>query len=85
MAGRRITSWIEAEYWWHLETFRFLKGRSRVISLIDYKAEKEFVDKVPHVVLFSGAAAVDAKSWNQNSRTLFGDAFGPATARSEIG
>jgi hypothetical protein len=38
----------EAEYWWHFEAFRFLKSRSRAISLIDYTAEKEFVDKVPH-------------------------------------
>ena len=84
MAGRRISSWIEAEYWWHLETFRFLKGRSRAISLIDYKAEKEFVDKVPHVALFSGASGVDAKSRKQNSRVLLGDAFGLVIARSEI-
>jgi predicted nucleotidyltransferase len=39
MAGRRFSNWLEIEYWWHLEAFRFLKGRSRAISLIDYKAE----------------------------------------------
>jgi len=47
MAGRRF-NWLEIEYWWHLEAFRFLKSRSRAISLIDYTAEKEFVDRVPH-------------------------------------
>jgi hypothetical protein len=35
------------------ETFRFFKGRSRSISLPDYKSEKEFVDQAPHKVLFS--------------------------------
>jgi predicted nucleotidyltransferase len=56
-AGRRF-NWIEAEYWWHLEAFRFLKNRSRAISLIDYKAEKEFVDRAPHQVLLSVGTGV---------------------------
>jgi predicted nucleotidyltransferase len=46
IAGRRF-NWIEIQYWWHLEAFRFLKSRSRAISLIDYTAEKKFVDSVP--------------------------------------
>lgn len=53
MAGRRFRTWIEVEHWWHVEAFRFLKSRSRAISLIDYAAEKEFVDNVPHMVLLS--------------------------------
>jgi len=56
-AGRRF-NWIEAEYWWHLEAFQFLKSRSRAISLIDYKAEREFVDRVPHQVLLSVGTGV---------------------------
>jgi predicted nucleotidyltransferase len=60
MAGRRFGSWPEVEYWWHLEAFRFLKGRSRAISLIDYGAEKEFVNRVPHKVLFSTSSGKDA-------------------------
>jgi hypothetical protein len=40
-----------------LETFRFLKGRSRSISLLDYKREKEFVNKVPHRILLCTAEA----------------------------
>jgi predicted nucleotidyltransferase len=68
MAGRRFSSWIAVEYWWHLEAFSFLKGRSRAISLIDYKDEKEFVDRVPHRVLFSSIAGVDTKSPNRNSK-----------------
>jgi hypothetical protein len=67
MAGRRFSSWIAVEYWWRLESFSFLKGRSRAISLIDYEDEKEFVDKVPHRVLFSSVAGVDTKSLNHNS------------------
>jgi predicted nucleotidyltransferase len=61
-SGRRFSSWLQVEYWWHLEAFRFLKGRSRAISLIDYKAEKDFVDKVPHKVLFSATAGMGAGS-----------------------
>jgi hypothetical protein len=68
MAGRRFRSWLEVEYWWHLEAFRFLKGRSRAISLIDYKAEKEFVDRVAHVVLFSCVSSVDADSRKKQPR-----------------
>jgi predicted nucleotidyltransferase len=68
MAGRRFSSWIAVEYWWHLEAFSFLKGRSRAISLIDYKDEKEFVYRVPHRVLFSSSAGVDTKSPNRNSK-----------------
>jgi hypothetical protein len=50
--GHRFSRALDREVWWHAETFRFLKGRSRSISLLDYKAEKEFVDQVPHKVLF---------------------------------
>jgi predicted nucleotidyltransferase len=58
VAGRGFRSWLEMEHWWHREAFRFLKNRSRTISLIDYAAEKEFVDRVPHLVLISMATDV---------------------------
>ena len=51
--GHRFGRVLDREVWWHAETFRFLKGRGRSISLLDYKVEKEFVDQVPHKVLFS--------------------------------
>jgi predicted nucleotidyltransferase len=63
-AGRRF-NWIEAEYWWHWEAFQFLKSRSRAISLIDYKAEKEFVDRVPHRVLLSVGTGVAEQPINK--------------------
>jgi predicted nucleotidyltransferase len=66
MAGRRF-NWLEIEYWWHLEAFRFLKSRSRAISLLDYTAEKEFVDTVPHLVLLSVVTDV-AESRNDKSK-----------------
>ena len=50
--GHRIRGALDRAMWWHSETFRFLKGQSRSISLLDYKTEKEFVDQVPHKVLF---------------------------------
>jgi predicted nucleotidyltransferase len=46
--GHRFGGFLEREFYWHRETFRFLKGRSRSIALVDYKAEKAFVDQVPH-------------------------------------
>jgi predicted nucleotidyltransferase len=56
-AGRRF-NWLDVEYWWHLEAFRFLKSKSRAISLIDYTVEREFVDRVPHQVLRSTGSGV---------------------------
>jgi hypothetical protein len=53
--GHRFSGILDRELWWKLETFRFLKGRSRSISLLDYKREKEFVDKVPHRTLLCTA------------------------------
>jgi predicted nucleotidyltransferase len=47
-AGHRFRNVVEMAGCWHLEVFRFLKGRSRVIALADYAAEKSFVLAVPH-------------------------------------
>jgi hypothetical protein len=41
--GRRFRHFLELEGCWYFETFHFLKGRSRVIALADYQAEKVFV------------------------------------------
>jgi predicted nucleotidyltransferase len=49
--GRRFRSFLEWEACWYLEAFRFLKGRSRVISLADYCTERAFVLAAPHRVL----------------------------------
>jgi predicted nucleotidyltransferase len=46
--GRRFRNVVEREDCWYLEAFKYLKGRSRVIALADYKAEKTFVLAVPH-------------------------------------
>jgi len=50
-AGRQFNSFLEQQFCWFLETFRFLKGRSRVISLADYNVEKRLVLAVPHRML----------------------------------
>ena len=50
--GHRFRNFLEREGCWYWEIFGFLKGRSRVIALADYAAEKSFVLKVPHRVLF---------------------------------
>ena len=49
--GRRFRDILEVEFCWHIETFKFLKARSRVIALADLNAEKAFVMAVPHRVL----------------------------------
>ena len=49
--GHRFSRTLDREMWWPLETFHFLKGRSRSISLHDYRAEKQLVDEVPHRIL----------------------------------
>jgi hypothetical protein len=59
--GHRFRRALDRESWWQMETFRFLKGRSRSISLVDYQTEKEFVDQVPHKVLLSAPEAARAK------------------------
>jgi hypothetical protein len=46
--GRSFRNVLEWESCWHGEAFRFLKGRSRVIALADFSAEKAFVLAVPH-------------------------------------
>jgi len=46
--GHRFRNFLEQEGCWYWEVFGFLKGRSRVISLADYVAEKTFVLAVPH-------------------------------------
>ncbi len=67
--GHRFGRALDREVWWHAETFRFLKGRSRSISLLDYRLEKEFVDKVPHTVLFS-APHEKSKPANESSKEI---------------
>ena len=49
--GHRFSNSLEEQFCWFLETFRFLKGRSRVISLADYTVEKRLVLTVPHRML----------------------------------
>jgi predicted nucleotidyltransferase len=46
--GHRFRNVLEVVCCWHLETFQFLKCRSRVISLADYALEKSFILAVPH-------------------------------------
>jgi predicted nucleotidyltransferase len=50
-AGHIFRDIFDVHLHWHREVFRFLKARSRVISLADYKAEKAFILAVPHRML----------------------------------
>jgi predicted nucleotidyltransferase len=49
--GHHFRHTIEYAACWHLEVFRFLKGRSRAISLADYSIEKRLVLAVAHRML----------------------------------
>jgi predicted nucleotidyltransferase len=46
--GHRFRNFLEQEFCWYWEVFRFLKQHSRVIALADYSHEKTFVLTVPH-------------------------------------
>jgi len=58
--GHRFRQFLERECCGYLETFRFLKGRSRVIALADYNAEKSFIIAVPHRVLIGSSEEAPA-------------------------
>ena len=62
-AGHRFRNVVEMAGCWHLEVFRFLKGRSRVIALADYAAEKSFVLAVPHRFLLGEPEQCAAQDW----------------------
>jgi hypothetical protein len=49
--GHHFRHSIEYAAGWQLEVFRFLKGRSRAISLADYNVEKRLVLAVAHRML----------------------------------
>jgi len=46
-AGHRFRSITDMAACWHLEVFKFLKRRSRVIALADYADEKTLIVTVP--------------------------------------
>ncbi|HTS64459.1 MAG TPA: nucleotidyltransferase domain-containing protein [Candidatus Acidoferrales bacterium] len=76
--GHQFQSFLEVEYWWHRETFQFLKGRSRVIALADYAAEKSFILAVPHRVLIGKQeqlSAVNATTPSPRRRRPRGSPF----------
>jgi hypothetical protein len=53
--SHRFAGIVDRELWWRSETFRFLKGRSRSMSVLDYKRERGFVGRVPHRTLLCTA------------------------------
>jgi predicted nucleotidyltransferase len=54
--GRSFRSFLDRELFWYWETFRYLKGGSRVISLANLKAEAEIVLAEPHQILYAEGA-----------------------------
>ena len=50
-AGHVFRNTLDIHFYWYREVFRFLKSRSRVISLADYAAEKSLILNVPHHML----------------------------------
>jgi hypothetical protein len=60
--GRQFRNFLEMELWWHRETFQFLKGRSRVIALADYAAEKSLILAVPHRLLIGRPEQLPAEN-----------------------
>lgn len=58
--GHEFRSILDVGHCWHWETFKFLKSRSRVISLADYAVEKSFVLAVPHQFLIGAPEQTQA-------------------------
>jgi len=56
--GHAFRNVLEMHFYWYREVFRFLKSRSRVISLADYAAEKSLIMNVPHRVLLGAEEVV---------------------------
>ena len=54
--GQRIIGMLKRSFWWQIETFRFLKGRNRSISLHDYQVDRELIELGPHKWLMGGPA-----------------------------
>ena len=76
--GHRFHGFLERQCFWHYEAFHYLKGRSRVISLADLKAEGEFVLAVPHRILYAdGAWKPDAPPRAKVVRRETSSATGP--------
>jgi predicted nucleotidyltransferase len=60
-AGQVFRNILDMHFYWYREVFRFLKSRSRVISLADYAAEKPLIMNVPHRMLLGEEEIVPAE------------------------
>jgi predicted nucleotidyltransferase len=56
LLGHRFRGFLDRELFWYWETFRYLKGGSRVIALANLKAEGEIVLAGPHQILYAEGA-----------------------------
>ena len=59
--GHAFRNILDMHFNWYREVFRFLKNRSRVISLADYAAEKSLIMNVPHHMLLGEEEVVPAE------------------------
>jgi predicted nucleotidyltransferase len=59
--GKVFRDIFDVHLHWHREVLRFLKSRSRVISLADYAAEKSLIMNVPHRMLLGEEEVVPAE------------------------
>ena len=50
-AGHAFRNILDMHFYWYREVFRFLKSRSRVVSLADYAAEKSLILNIPYRML----------------------------------
>jgi predicted nucleotidyltransferase len=71
--GRRVAGLLARESWWRGEVLRFLKARSRAISLHDYGGEKELIDAVPHQVIYPDARQRKNKPRKKSTPTRPGE------------
>ncbi len=59
-AGHAFRDPLDAQLHWRREVLQFLKGRSRVLSIANYAAEKSLIMNVPHCMLLGEEEHVPA-------------------------
>jgi predicted nucleotidyltransferase len=66
--GHRFRTFLEVQFYWYYEAFRYLKGGSRVIALADLRSEGELILAVPHRVILGNPSCKPQQPAPQQAR-----------------
>ena len=81
-AGHAFRNILDMHFYWYREVFRFLKSRSRVVSLADYAAEKSLILNIPHRMLLGDDESARSNR-HRKAKPMHDRTDGVATARFE--